>query len=472
MKKRSLICIILVHCLLLGLWALPVSAANDGVSCYTLQADLALDTSGKKLDTAKSVILYELNTDTLVYSYNADRRVDPTGLVKLLTVLVALEHGNLDDVVHVYQSTLNTVAMGAVSAGLRSGEEISLRDLLYCVMVASANDACAVIAAHIGGDQAKFVQMMNDKARSLGCNASNFTNAHGLTDAAQFSTARDLAIIVEAALENALFREMFGLTGYTVPATNKSEQRELKTTNNMMRQNVQNYDARVTGGKPAAATNTDRSMICTAQVDTAHYLCVVMNAEAQVEETDRGSIVVRYGIFEEMSALLNFAEEGFAVRQILDDSQAIYQYTVPGGENSVILRPSRDYYVVLPKDCDADKLSFAQRLASESLTCPIDLGQKLGTLTISYGNLIMGSCDLLAMNAVAGQGSTITDADRLDISHQEEESIWKQLLSYAAFILLGIVILVALISAVVRAVRNARIRAQQRRRARSRKRSR
>lgn len=470
MKKTFPICLILVLCLLIGTLSAPALAVNDGVSCHTLQADIALDSSGKKLETAKAVILYELSTDTLVYGYNADKQINPTGLVKLLTVLVALENGDMEEMVKVRQSTLNTVAVGAVSAKLKSGEEISVRDLLYCIMVASANDACAVIAAHIGGDQAGFVEMMNAKARALGCTASNFTNAHGLTDESQYSTARDLAIITKAALENPTFREMFGLTAYTVEATNKSDQRNLKTTNNMMRDNLANYDSRVTGGKPAAATTVDRSMICTAQVGTAEYLCVVMNTKGEV--TEDGLAIVRYGIFEEMSALLDYAESGFEIRQILDDSQAMYQYDVIGGENAVVLRPSRDVFVVLPKDCDANKLGFTNRVDADALSAPVTMGQKLGSLTISYGNLMLGSCELLAMHAVAAQGSSITDAGRLEVNRQEDADFWKQLLSYAAFILLGILILVALISMLVRSVRNAKIRKEQQRRARTRKRSR
>lgn len=470
MKKTFPICLILTICILLAALIAPASAANDGASCHTLGADVALDSSGKKLDTAKAVVLYELNTDTLVYGYNADKLIDPTGLVKLLTVLVALENGDMEDMVTVRQSTLNTVAVGAKSAKLKSGEEMSLRDLLYCVMVYSANDACAVIAAHIGGDQAGFVEMMNAKASALGCTASNFTNAHGLTDEAQYSTARDLAIITKAALENPLFLEMFGMSVCTIEATNKSDVRNYSTTNNMMREDLSNYDSRVTGGKPAAATNTDRSMICTAQVGTARYLCVVMNARGEVSEN--GLAIVRYGIFEEMSALLDYAQNGFEIRQILDDSQAMYHYDVAGGENGVVLRPSRDVTVVLPKDCDADKLHFAQTVDMAALSAPVAQSQKLGQLTISYGNLIMGTCELLAMNAVAQNGTSILDAERLDVTRQEGADFWKQLLSYAAFILLGIMILVALIMAVVRAVRNAKIREAQRRRARSRKRSR
>lgn len=470
MKKTFPICLVLALSILLGALIMPVSAEDVGNSCHGLQARQALESAQKKLDTAKSVILYEMNTETMVYSYNADNLVNPTGLVKLLTVLIALEVGNLDDMVKVHQSTLNTVAIGSVSAGLKSGEEISLRDLLYCIMVSSANDACAVVASYLGGDQAGFVSMMNQKARELGCGSSNFTNAHGLTDSAQYSTARDLAIIAAAALKDPLFVEMFSLTNYTVAATNKSDERNLKTTNIMMREGSANFDSRVTGGKPAAATTTDRSMVCTATVGNASYLCVVMNTKGTV--TEDGLAIVRYGIFEEMSALLDYASASFEVRQILDDSQALYQHTVENGENHVVMRPSEDVFVVLPVNCDASQLHFERRLDMATLQAPLRLGTRLGSLVISYGGMTMGSCDLLAMNSVDTEGTAILPADRNDAQMQQDDSLWSNLLRYAAFILLGLVVLAVLISLAMRGLRNAKIRAQQRRRARNHKRSR
>lgn len=470
MKKTFPLCILLALSLLLGALAVPAAAIDADNSCHGLQAKQALESAQKKLDTAKSVLLYELNTGTMVYSYNPDLQVNPTGLTKLLTVLVALERGNLDDMVKVYQATLNTVAVGSVSAGLKSGEEISLRDLLYCIMVSSANDACAVVASYLGGDQAGFAAMMNEKARELGCTGSNFTNAHGLTDPSQYSTARDLAIITAAALEDPLFREMFSITNYTVAATNKVDERNLKTTNNMMRDTSANYDSRVTGGKPAAATTTDRSMICTAQIGDAEYLCVVMNTKGVV--TEDGLAIVRYGIFEEMSALLDYASSTFEVRQILDDSQAMYQLPVSGGTNHVVLRPSQDVFVVLPVDCDASRLYFEKNVDAGSLSAPLSGGERLGSLTISYAGMVMGSCDLLAMTDVAVQGSQIQQVQRQDAASGDDDSVFAIVLRNAAFILLGLLALGVLISLLVRAVRNARIRSQQRRRARNHKRSR
>lgn len=470
MKKRWAICLLLVCSMLFGTLAMSASAENAGDRCHGLDANRSLAPSAKVLESAKAVILYELNTDTLVYSYQADQRINPTGLAKILTVLIALEQGDLNDVVTVYQSTLNTVAIGSVSARLKANEELTLRDLLYCIMVSSANDACAVVAAHLGGSQADFVEIMNAKATELGCTATHFANPHGLADETQYSTARDLAIITKAALENPLFSEMFAVTEYTVPATNKSEERNLTTTNNMMRLGMANYDPRITGGKPAAATTTDRSMICTAQVGDARYLCVVMSAKGTV--SDNGLVILRYGIFEEVSALLNYAQEDFEVRQILDDSQVMYQYTVDNGENDVFLRPSRDVSVVLPKECDVSKLSFDHRLLNAVCNAPISVGQHMGTVSIRYGDLVMGTCDLLSMTEVTAAGTTIVDAERLDVVPDSNKSWWETWVVPGLMIVLALAAVAGIVYVLVRLLRNVKIRAQQRRRARDRKRSR
>lgn len=470
MKKRWILCILLVLSLLLGSGITPVLADGSQAGCYGISATQSLAGSGKVLDTAKSVILYELNTDTMVYSYNPDQRINPTGLVKLLTVLVALEEEDLDQQVRVYQTTLNTITPGSVSAGLKAEEVLTLRELIYCIMVSSANDACAVLAAHLGGNQAGFVEMMNEKAAALGCTGSNFTNPHGLTDPEQYSTARDLAIITKAALENPLFVQLFGVTEYTVPATNKADERKLTSTNHMMRPQHASYDSRITGGKPAAATNTDRSMICTAEIGTARYLCVVIGAKGTV--SDNGLVILRYGIFEEVQALMNYAKDGFVVRQILDDGQTMYQYPVGNGQNDVFLRPSRDVSVVLPIDCDISSLTFRQTVDTAGCNAPIAQGQKMGSLTICYGQIVLGSCDLLAATAVEAAGSTITQAERLDVADGGANAKWKKWLVNGLLILVLTAVLVTIVYVAARMMRNAKIRKQQRRRARERKRSR
>lgn len=481
MKKKLLICITLAVCLLVGTCHMPVSAETQTdptvtSGCHSLQAQVPLGGTQQKVETAQAVILYEMNTDTMLYAYNPDMRVNPTGLVKLLTALVAIESVGLDEQVTVKRSVLDTVAIGSVSAGLKAGEIVTVRDLLNCIMVASANDACAVLANYIGGTQAEFANMLNEKARALGCTSSNFVNAHGLTAENQYSTARDLAIIADAALNNAVFSEMFSAKNCVIPETNKSPERKFNTTNHMMSDAViqTEVDNRVTGGKPAAASNTDRSMICTAEVGTSRYLCVVMGAAAELGiNADGSSFVSRWNVFEEVSFLLDFGFANFAVRQVIDRDQAMYQYAVADGANDVVLAPSASISVVLPIDLDPDQLQYANVVDAVLLQSPIETGDVLGTLQLRYGTVYIGQCSLVAMNDVASATEEIADADRIEVPVINEEKFsWRPVLIWTCGIIGGIAVLALTVFVLIRVVGNAKLRAEHRRRARNRRRER
>jgi len=149
MKKKPIFCLILALCLFLGAGMIPAGATEDisvTSGCSTLDAQLPLAGDDRILASAGSVILYERNTDTLVYAYRPDDRINPSSMVKIVSALVALEYGSLDDVVTVSRGALDSIPIGSMSAGLKRGEELTLRDLLYCSIVGSANDATAVIA--------------------------------------------------------------------------------------------------------------------------------------------------------------------------------------------------------------------------------------------------------------------------------------------------------------------------------------
>jgi D-alanyl-D-alanine carboxypeptidase (penicillin-binding protein 5/6) len=249
------------------------------------------------------------------------------------------------------------VAVGSVSAGLVAGEELTLKDLLYCLMTASANDAATVIAEHIGGSQAGFIKMMNERAKELGCKDTNYTNVHGLHEEETYTTARDICRILDFALDNPEFKAMFTAESYTVPATNKHEERIIYTSNYMMsRQTVKKYyDERVTGGKTGSTSQAGRCLAATSKGKGMELLTIVMGAEATYEAD--GLAVRTFGSFEDTKALLDYVLENFEYRQILFEGQILSQHPVEGGENSVFTKPVETASTVLPVDLDASKLT-------------------------------------------------------------------------------------------------------------------
>ena len=168
----------------------------------------SLDTMGISADI---VLLLNLDSNTVIFDKNADKVTAPASLTKITTAILTIENcQDLDAVVTVKQSSIDAIAgTNSSTAGLLAGEELTVRQLLYCLLVRSANEAAVILADYIGGGSVPaFVQMMNDFAASLGCTNTHFVNPHGLDAEGHYSTARDLALITQHALELPLFSEI------------------------------------------------------------------------------------------------------------------------------------------------------------------------------------------------------------------------------------------------------------------------
>lgn len=400
MKKSPFLCLLMVLLIIFGMafptYAQPNDAVDYSNGCISLQAQKPLAGSEKLLESAKAVLLYELSSNTMVYSYNPDTHVDPSGMNKIMTALIALEKVDPQAVATVSRKALDSVPIGSVSAGLKRYEEIKIIDLLYCMMVSSANDAAAVIAEHVGGDQETFVAMMNQRAMELGCKNTNFSNATGISVQGQYSTARDLAVITQAALRNETFAKIFSTVNYTVAKTNKSDARELVTSNNMMRPaNKDYFDARITGGKTGALSTVDRSLICTAQADGGQYLSVVMQASGTV--TEDGLAAVTFGSFEETKKLLDFGYEKYGVFSLLRNDQVVERFHVSGCDSLVSVCASETLRVALPNEALLTDVEY-RCVPNPELTAPIRKGQKVGTVQVWYNGICIGQSQLNAMH--------------------------------------------------------------------------
>ena len=194
--------------------------------------------SPPELQSAAAIVI-DMDTGRSLYDYNADEQRAPASLTKIMTVLLAVEavdrgEASLDDSVTAGDEALEGMVEDGSTESIQVGETMSLRDLLYCAMLSSANEACNIIAVHISGSIDAFVSEMNARAAELGCTGTHFANTHGLPDSDHYTTARDLAVISREAMNNETFYELSGTTGYTVPATNMSEERRLNNTNGLI----------------------------------------------------------------------------------------------------------------------------------------------------------------------------------------------------------------------------------------------
>ncbi|MBR4109925.1 MAG: D-alanyl-D-alanine carboxypeptidase [Oscillospiraceae bacterium] len=472
MKKLGLFCLTLCLITALMLQVIPVFAEESGSNNTVLSGAHSLDGqvpflgSDRLVTNVQSAIVYETKSQTLMYAFNADEQVSPASFVKILTALLVAERANLSDAVVIKEATLNTVADDAVSVDLLPDEVMTVEDLLYCMMVGSGNDAAAVLAEHISGSQSKFVEEMNQYAANLGCTQTNFTNAHGLHDDMQYTTARDMARILAKAMENEIFSKVFGTVYYKVPATNLSEERSLATGNFLMNnESVQIYhDSRVTGGR-TAVTSTGYNSIATSAEDNGMQLICIVTGSLSVYKDD-GYTVQTFGGYKETSMLLNSGFEGFEAKQVVYAGQSVAQYAVENGTSDVVVGATNSVYTVLPADAGIDSLDYRLVKIADTLTAPVEKGQVLSALEVWYGNICVAHIDLCAMNSVPVNAMQ-TDG----IDSKSEGFPWKTVFTVVVCVFIGIGVILILIRS-VNSVRRAAARSHSRKRRRSRRRSR
>ncbi len=467
MKNFRRICLLMLICVMLVPLCLPAHASQMAENgCKTLDAKLPLKTDEQLLESAKSVILYELDSQTLVYAWNADEQLDPSGMNKIMTALLALEQTEPSALVTVTRSALDSVPVGAMSANLKNGEQITMLDLLYCMMVGSANDAAAVIAEHIAGSQEAFVAQMNQRAKELGCTGTVFLNANGLSAEGQYATARDLAKITEEALKIELFSKLFCTEMYTVAATNMSEERKVLTTNYMMsRESIRTqFDERVIGGKTGALSTTDRSLIAMSQVEDIRYLSVVMCAKGEV--SDRGA-VTKFGSFEETKVLLDHGFAGYVKRELFGTGQSMTRFEVDG--YGVAVGPAAGVSAMLPVEAQESEVTY--RTAGDSaVSMPVAEGQVMGRMEVWFQSMCVAECDLVALHRLEDPENVI-----FPVEIQQTKQInfpWKTVGIVIGVVVLSLLLLAVLSLLAVRLLGNLRKKSRRKNRRNNHQRSR
>lgn len=439
--------------------------------CRTLDGQIPLGGSDRMLETAQAAFVYETTTGTVLYAYNPDTTMSPGALTKILTAIVAIENGNLEDKVSISTANYSSLPGGVLDVDLKNEEVLTLKELLYCLILGMANDAAISIAEHIAGSESKFVEMMNGLAISIGCTGTLFTNCHGVDSAGQYSTARDIARIIQYATKNSTFRELFGTTDYTVEATNRSDKRELVTLNYLMEQTqVTKYiDYRVTGGVATYTSSSGAALACTAEdADTGLSLIIVVLGCQRKHNAQNTWVIEYYGNFDEVWDLLAFGFDNYKLCRLIHEGQSVSQFTVANGENHVVGQTTTSMDVVLPKSAKLDNLILKYSVSNGGLTAPVSKGQKIATMQYWYRNSCIAETELFAMSSVR----SVNDTD-LDIQSNatRDDSNIADILSFVGVVLLVVIVPFA-IYLIYNNVRRAIARNRRRRRRRSRRRSR
>ncbi len=229
--------------------------------------------------TSNGAILMEYNTGTILYAKNITQKMYPASTTKILTALLALENLKLDDTI-TFSSEAVKLPANSSNIGIRAGEQLSVRDCLYALLLPSANEAANALAEAVSGSVEEFAKLMNEKAKELGAVNSNFVNANGLHDDNHYTCPYDLALILKACTANKEFVEIASSTSYTIPATNKVNQtRPIAMLHKMINRYAKYYDSSVICGKTGSTPEAGRTLVTCAQKNGMKLLCVVMGTE-------------------------------------------------------------------------------------------------------------------------------------------------------------------------------------------------
>lgn len=379
--------------------------------CRTIEGMVPLGGSERRLETAQSAFAFEVNTGTVIYSHNPDVKVSPGTLTKIVTALVAIENCELDDIVTVKDGIQSRVPMSAQilkPEGLKSGEKLTVEDLLHGVLLASANDAAVALAEHVSGSTTGFLALMNQRVKAMGCYNTEFGNISGLDTATSLTTARDLTRIVVEACKNKTFATIFGTVKYTIPATNLAKERPLTTNNYFIDESVipQFRDTKVKGGLASYSEPSGASLACIAKsVDESMTVVSVVLGSIREFEAN-GWKVKTYGNYNEMQQLLAYTFNNFKVNRILYDGQSLEQFSVINGESDAVGKPHVNYDSVLPKDCQLTNLIFEYTPVDGGLTAPIKEDQKIATVAIKYRNSCIAEAEIYSMGNVIPADNT------------------------------------------------------------------
>ena len=410
--------------LLVNLLAFPVSAEEA-----SLPADPDIQ--------AKAALLVDANTGNIVYAKNEHEELYPASLTKIMTALLVLEavdSGKLSlDQQLTASDTITQLDSDGSSAGIQVGEIMTVEQLLYCMLVVSANEACVILAEAVSGDVDTFVDAMNAKAQALGCENTHFVNPTGLHDSQHYTSAWDLYLITKEAMKHEDFMRICDTGDITLPATNLSEARSLHSTNYLISvwrsRGYYNTDAH--GIKTGSTDAAGHCLVSSASKGSLSFISVMLGCEQLHLEGNE----IRTMSFYETNRLFNWAFENFAYQTVLTSDEILKEVAVSLSKiDHVTVHPAEDVEVLLPKGLAAEDLERTVTLKSDPVEAPISAGDVLGTVTLSYDGTDYATVDLLALNDV--------EASRILTFWRDV----KEFFSQTAVKVIGIILLVAVVA--------------------------
>lgn len=333
-------------------------------------------------NTCTAQVVMEQSSKTVMYSQNANVRMEMASTTKLVTALCVLENNQLDKIVTIPKQA---VGIEGSSIYLREGQKFSVRDLLYGLMLRSGNDSAVALAIDTSGSVEKFVQLMNQKAKKLGCNNTNFVNPHGLSHPNHYTTAHELGILACQAMSNKDFATIVAAKSFKVEQNDTHDAMLFVNKNKML----SNFDG-ANGIKTGYTTKSGRCLVSSAKQNKMQLVCVVLND---------------YDMWNDSKGLMQRVFDNYDAIKLSDKENCVWKLpSIEGQEICIGLK--NDISFPLKKNTKIN-LTFELNI-DKNLSLPIQKGQKIGNICIYNDNRLLFDQEVITMNEIKSMGDLRT----------------------------------------------------------------
>ena len=388
-RRVSLLCAVLCASLFTGLFS-PIVAKAEESDRFHWPAGPQLESEG--------AVLIEAETGAVLFEKNGTMQFYPASTTKLMTALLALENSALGETVTVSRNAVYDIETDSSRIWVDVGEELSMEDSLYALMLPSANDMAYAIAEHIGGNKADFADMMNKRAAELGCVNTHFMNPHGLDEKDHYTCPLDLALIMRPLVKNSSFVKISGSKNYKIPKTNLCDEDRWVLNTHLMLRGTYTYEG-VIAGKTGHTDLAGANLVTCAKRGNMTLIAVIMKAP---DDT---------ALYNDTATLLNYGFDNFATYSVTDEQLSLNNDVPPlfNSEDTIQLTgediiTSDSGTVVLPSSASLSDITKDVKLTQ--LTDFAAGKNYIGKVTYTYGTRVVGTANIIYNNK--GAAFTIT----------------------------------------------------------------
>lgn len=438
MKKmrKSIFSYILTIVMILSASLVPIEiyaeeGAEQSDKKVKVEADVAYPEAPEI--SAKAGILMDIDTGAIIYEKNVHEKLYPASITKIMTGLLAVENTALDSTFTFTSDIINQLPWDAAKYGYVAGEEVNIRDLLYVLMLRSANEVAIGLGINISGSEAEFGKLMTERAKEAGALNTNFTNASGLHDDNHYTTAYDMAMIAKAAIGNPTFAQVWGEASYIVqPTSVEPDVVRIWNRHEMLVNTKASYYQYAKGGKTGYTDEAGRTLVTYASKDGMNLVCVVM-------KTDTG------GVYKDTRALFEYGFNNFKKINVNGNEsrfgQSVDGYFVSHDnmfDQSTKLMTLTDDYVTIPKDAKLSQIGY------ELEYCDITEDNVIANISYTVGSHYLGQTELI-LNIDENSSQEVSPYKQ-EPTRQEEE---KEELPINIWLVAGIIVAIIIVIFVI-----------------------